>query len=288
MKKKALLVGINYVGTQNQLNGCVNDVMCINRIIREKYGFGKDDATSVRMLTDSSATTRNMMDRLRWLVADAKPGDVLLYHFSGHGVQVACPNYATHKEADGLDECEVPYDFNWRNRIIRDEDLEKIFAGVPAGVNLTVISDSCHSGDLLREMVNPMIQPSCSPNKPRTIPIPPDIRNRAMGVNLKPRLRNIWNSSNEQIGILISGCKSEQTSADAWIQKTGKYQGALTYYMSEILCESGYDITYSGLVEKTNMRLAGEGFEQDPQLNCSETLKDLKFLQSISANKYEA
>ena len=27
--KKALLVGINYTGTNNQLNGCINDINCI-------------------------------------------------------------------------------------------------------------------------------------------------------------------------------------------------------------------------------------------------------------------
>lgn len=27
--KKALLIGINYIGTSNQLNGCINDINCI-------------------------------------------------------------------------------------------------------------------------------------------------------------------------------------------------------------------------------------------------------------------
>lgn len=281
MKKKALLVGINYVGTSNQLNGCINDVLCINQIIRDKYGFGKDDATNVRMLTDESATTANILDRLKWLVEGAKAGDVLLYHFSGHGVQIACPNYVAHEEADGLDECEVPYDFDWRTKVIRDDDFIRIFANVPKGVNLTVISDSCHSGDLLKEIINPLIQPAGSPNKPRTIAIPPDIKNRAYGLDLQPRVRGITNKRNEQVGILISGCKDVQTSADAWIQKTKKYQGALTYYMSEVLAEAQYDITYADLIVKVNKKLADAGYEQEPQLDGEESLKGMKFLQGL-------
>jgi len=281
MRKKALFVGINYVGTQNQLNGCINDVILVNQIVRDFFGFGKDDSTNVRMLTEESATTANIKERLKWLVDGAQSGDVLLLDYSMHGVQMACPNYEEHKEADGLDECICPIDFDWRNNVIRDNDMIEIFKNLPAGVNLTVISDSCHSGDLLREVVNPMIQPSASPNKARTMPIPPDIRNRAYGMQNRQTMREIRNINNEQVGILISGCKSTQTSADAWIQKVGKYHGALTYYLTEILKENKYNITYADLVAQINKRLAADGYTQNPQLDCAEGLQNKKFLQPL-------
>lgn len=278
MDKRALIVGINYVGTKNQLNGCVNDAVLINELLRKNW-FREESPSSVRMLTDDSATTANIIDRLKWLVADAKPGAVLLFTYSGHGVQMACPNYELHQEADGLDEAICPVDFDWRKNVIRDEDLKALFADVPKGVNLTVISDSCHSGDLLRELVDPSIQPSPSPNRPRTIPIPPDIRSRAFGLLPKPRVRELRNSKEEQIGILISGCKSTQTSADAWIQPARKYHGALTWYLSQVLAGCSYDISYSELVAKVNRELAANGYEQNPQLDCAEELKNAKFLR---------
>ena len=174
-----------------------------------------------------------------------------------------------------------PWDFDWRNNVIRDEDLMKMFANVPVGVNLTVISDSCHSGDLLKDMVNPTIQPSGSPNKARCIQTPPDISNRAYGLNLKPKSKGIRNVNNDQIGILVSACRSDQTAADAWINVTGKFQGACTYYLSEVLKENNYDITYVDAVNKVNVKLAAAGYDQQPQLDCKEELQNKKFLQSL-------
>ena len=37
--KKALLIGINYTGTANELNGCINDVMNMKTALIDKYEF---------------------------------------------------------------------------------------------------------------------------------------------------------------------------------------------------------------------------------------------------------
>ena len=37
-KKRALIVGINYPGTSNELRGCVNDANLVNKMITEQYG----------------------------------------------------------------------------------------------------------------------------------------------------------------------------------------------------------------------------------------------------------
>jgi hypothetical protein len=38
-RKKALLIGINYVNSQRPLKGCVNDVQNIRRFITQRFGF---------------------------------------------------------------------------------------------------------------------------------------------------------------------------------------------------------------------------------------------------------
>ena len=63
--RRALLVGINYPGTTYPLQGCVNDVNLMADILTQHYGF--TDATQRRMLTDHSATTDNILERLNWL-----------------------------------------------------------------------------------------------------------------------------------------------------------------------------------------------------------------------------
>ena len=47
--KYALLVGINYTGTPNQLMGCVNDAVNMRQQLIENHGFGTKSATSANL-----------------------------------------------------------------------------------------------------------------------------------------------------------------------------------------------------------------------------------------------
>eukprot|EP00854_Cymbomonas_tetramitiformis_P013119 gene13119-15491_t len=90
-KSKALLVGINYTGSDYALNGCINDVHHVKQLLTSQYGFGTSPDV-LRILTDEpgssgSPTCSNMREGLRWLVSDAVAGDQLFFHFSGHGTQ---------------------------------------------------------------------------------------------------------------------------------------------------------------------------------------------------------
>lgn len=69
-KKKALLIGINYIGQQGELGGCHNDVKMIQKTI-SKLGFGDD--TSFKILMDDSTNTpptkANILNAFKWFVA---------------------------------------------------------------------------------------------------------------------------------------------------------------------------------------------------------------------------
>ena len=60
MLKRALLVGINYVGTGNDLRGCINDVENMELLLRQKLGF-----TEIKTNIEEEATTENMLAGLR-------------------------------------------------------------------------------------------------------------------------------------------------------------------------------------------------------------------------------
>jgi len=103
--KKALLVGINdYPGKGNDLLGCVNDVQNMHDLLISLFGFSRE---SIVMITDSAATTFNILKALEMLVYEAKPGDLLVFHYSGHGSQVPDANG---DETDKLDEIICPWD----------------------------------------------------------------------------------------------------------------------------------------------------------------------------------
>lgn len=286
MAKKALLVGINYPGTQHALKGCVNDVMAMSDILTKSYGFAAGDK---RMLTDASATTANILERLKWLVSGAQPGDVLYFHFSGHGSQVVDKDYDTNLEPDKLDEIICPVDLDWRTKVITDDQLKSIFHSVPNGVSVNVVLDCCHSGGGLdqinayisntttftREHLNPDV-----PIRDKFIPMPVDIANRGVGLDLP--LQTHADALARDINVntmLISGCRPNQTSADAWFNN--KYMGALTYYMTQTLAKFNYKISYQRLVDETAGRLVRYGYSQRPELNGSSLLYSREFLSPM-------
>lgn len=286
-KKRTLLVGINYPGTPHALRGCVNDVTIMSEILTRYYGFPTHEK---RMLTDASATTANILERLEWLVDGAQAGDVLYFHYSGHGSQVVNVDYNSDKEPDGKDEIICPVDLNWRDKMITDDQLKAIFDKVPAGVNLTVFMDCCHSGSILdqvnqyqpggyavREFNNPD-----SPVRSRLLPMPADIANRAIGLDLQVRPRQLQSRPGgvDASGLLISGCQSHQTSADSWFMN--KFMGAATYFTTELLKQHNYRITYKDLVEKLNANLTYHQFTQRPELNGSSDLFTNDFLQPFT------
>lgn len=272
--KKALLVGINYPGTPSQLNGCVNDIILMTSVLIEQFGF--TDPLNRRILTDNSATTAEIRRRLNWLVDGASAGDSLYFHYSGHGSQMIDTDYDREEEPDGKDEIICPSDLNWRDKVIKDDELRSIFSRVPEGVDVTVTLDCCHSGQGLRTLSNPSEAPS--PNKSRVLPMPTDIEARGFGLPLQPRARSFQNvdTIEEQDGVLISGCQSHQTSADAWIHN--KYHGACTYYLVEVLKQSNYSITYLELISKLNAKMDRYGYSQNPELNCAERYLNRRFL----------
>ena len=143
---RALLVGINaYPG--NELNGCVNDVKDMADFLVKYCNFQYGD---IRLLVDERATTDGIKVRLGWLLNGLRPGDRVLFHYSGHGAQV--PTRNPQGEVDGLDEVICPVDFDWTDdHMIRDKDFHSMFSTIPEGVEFVWVSDSCHSQDLSRK-----------------------------------------------------------------------------------------------------------------------------------------
>nr|GMC49721.1 metacaspase-4-like [Ipomoea batatas] len=145
MAKKAVLIGINYPGTKAELKGCVNDVRRMYRCLVDRYGFSEDDIT-VLIDTDDSYTQptgRNIRSALSDLVKSAGSGDYLFVHYSGHGTRL--PAETGEEDDTGYDECIVPSDFN----LITDDDFRELVDSLPQGCQLTIVSDSCHSGGLI-------------------------------------------------------------------------------------------------------------------------------------------
>lgn len=272
--KKALIVGINYVGTSHALRGCINDARSVEKLLRERFSFD-----SIELLLEQDATTAGILAALDRLVKGAVPGDVLFFHYSGHGSQVR-----SSIEPDGLDEIICPIDLNWRDKVIKDDDLKRIFGQVPNGVNITIILDCCHSGtgldqdetlfsdkdlsysDFVAAMSN------SEEGESRYLPPPPEIMQEIKAEGLEIR---DWVTSRDvnRSALLIAGCASNQTSADAFID--GMYQGAATCALIKAI-EAG-KVTYRDIVMFMADFMVNRGFSQRPQLDGHPSLYDQAF-----------
>lgn len=256
--KKALIVGINYVGTGNDLRGCINDAYNMRDMLAAR-GF------TVELMLEKSATTANMIGGMERLVANTSMGDTIVFHYSGHGSQLPSRN-----EPDGFEEILCPIDLNWLDKVITDDTLRDIFNKAPRGVNTTVILDCCHSGTALDQEESLSIAEDSGFVPVKEVPLefggrylaPPP----AILAQLKDTTSVQWYASRDinRDAMLIAGCKAHQTSADAYID--GSFQGAATY---SLLKSVGTDknITYIDLITSMNKFMVAEGFEQEPQLD---------------------
>lgn len=91
----------------------------------------------------SEPTLENIFEGMDWLVHDRRRGDALFVFYSGHGAQKSSLNDCSEKDSKDEAICALDGD-------IVDDDLFKLLAGrVPAGVRLTCVFDSCHSGTIM-------------------------------------------------------------------------------------------------------------------------------------------
>jgi hypothetical protein len=157
-------------------------------------------------------------------------------------------------EDDQQDEILCVYDMKWDDPIV-DDDLNKIYKGVPKGATLVVTMDCCHSGTNYRmaEMKN------------RFLPPPSYLWHQPRRIMRTPKVK-IYFGQDANVGNIISlcGCAADQTCADAFIGHD--YYGAFTYYLSESVRERSGDITYAQLIEQVKHKLKENEYFQAPEL----------------------
>jgi hypothetical protein len=241
--KKLLTVAINSYNVA-PLRGCVNDS---NNILAVCAANGYQ---TVQLIEDQ-ATKHNIMTKLLEISKELVAGDKFMFHYSGHGSQIPC-NDGT--ETDDLMEVLCPFDLinpdgSWNNTFIMDNELHDIFCQFAPGVEIECLLDCCHSGTATRDL------------KPNVA-----YRYISAGVlNSEPTVVKFNVSCTREV-ICWSGCKDEQTSADAFLD--GTYQGAFT---AALLKSTG---TRRERFAMLTAILKQVGFPQEPQLTCAESLLD--------------
>lgn len=139
-----LVVGIDEYRYLQNLRGAVNDARDVAHALRQA-------GAKVTLLLNQEATRRAIFDAWERIVAEAKPGDTVVFTYAGHGGQE--PEALPGHEEDGLDEVFLLSGFRetrpGNGERIRDDEINMLFA---AASHLTIIfvADSCHSGTMTR------------------------------------------------------------------------------------------------------------------------------------------
>lgn len=256
MVKKAVLVGINYKGTYNELNGCINDIMNINTYLIQKCKYSE---SNIKILTDDTRmkpTFLNIRNQINWLVSNNNPGDTLLFYYSGHGSYIRDNNK---DESDRRDEVLVPIDYEKADMITDDWMFTNMVSKVIKGVTLWCFTDCCHSGTIIDLKYNYKSECKLKKGKKTTEYVPSE---------WSDKFSFSMENSNEVNGnvYMLSGCQDKETSADAFINN--KSQGAFTFCLLELLKNKKTPMTLQNALKEINCRLDINGYgDQNSQLS---------------------
>lgn len=229
--KMALLIGINYIDTSNELSGCINDAESIETYLKNK-NFNIKKMTD---LTDVKPTKENIMNSLKESLQNLNKGDLLFVYYSGHGSYTFDSNG---NEVDGRDELIIPLDFNY---IVDDELKSIINTYAKPDTNIVALFDCCNSGtalDLKYQMLEKL--------------------------NYDDITENQLESETPCNILYLSGCKDNEYSLETYINN--KVQGLMTWAFLEIMNNNNNNITWRNLLKKMRENLKSKTY-QIPQLS---------------------
>jgi len=245
--KSALLVGINYEGTNHQLYGCINDTNNIKEALEQFYKYNQ--ITILTDKTNKKPTKENIISEFTNLLKNSAPGDNLLFFYSGHGTN----DYdLSGDERDDQDELIVPLGANTLYDCIRDDDFNKIIKDyLKPGVSLSALFDCCFSGTILDLKYNYVDTTNFEKTTTNEL--------------VSETAGNVW---------MISGCQDNQTSADTTVVYNNRRMdsGGMTYAFLKCLKEQGTNISYKQLITKMRETLKKEKYTQVPQFSSGKQL----------------
>jgi hypothetical protein len=239
----SLNIGLNavsaaaYGGWDGPLAACEFDA-------KDMAAVARAQGMKATVLLTKKATRANLLAAMRSAAKALKSGDFFFLTYSGHGGQVPDTN---NDEPDKKDETWCLYD----GQLI-DDELYFELSRFKAGVRILLLSDSCHSGSVARELAPPPPPPG-----QRVKLMPESVARRTyqehqafydkLQADVAAAARKTFTDPDAalaQVGaaaeatalvgkfnpavILISGCQDNQTSMD------GEHNGAFTEQLLKI------------------------------------------------------
>lgn len=288
----ALLIGINCYkpnrlsdgASYKNLGGCVRDIDHVEAHLKEVL---KVPQSQILKLTSSSsdpesreplelpnqlATYANIVAKFKQLTEMAPSGTQVYIHYSGHGGRAKTEYPKIKGGENAIDEGLVPADIG-ESQYLRDIELGKLLKEmVNKGLTTTVILDCCHSGGATRGDA--------------------DVRG-VEGVDKTPRPMKSLVASEEELAetweeltvgstrglepgrllpdskdyVLLAACRPNELAYEyAFDRESGERNGALTYWLLDILRQKTPGLTYKDLHDFLNAKIHSQFSQQTPML----------------------
>lgn len=289
----ATFVGINAY-PQGALSGCIKDVLDLDLLLREQCAQQGADVMSYRpayflapnasdqlrisgyeaanqlQLTYKAPTFRSLTEEAFTHFSEAKPGDICLFYYSGHGSQTAAPEGLQEKMMETL----VCVDSRTEARDLVDKELGyllwKAFAG--KGVHALVIMDCCHSGNNTRSaLVNDDLRFRFWPADGNKVPLTSWIghaegfyvvKDGRISIKIPPYIH-------------LAACRNDEKAQETM------NGGLFTSKLTEVLRAGGTASSYRNLMQSVSVTVRGRAERQSPVAFSQEDANlDQQFLSS--------
>jgi metacaspase-1 len=237
MAAYSLHLGLNrvnpghYNGWSGVLQSCEQDAKDM-ALMLSRQGF------RASVLLTAQATAGRLLTLLGDHAASLQAGDCMVITFAGHGSQV---RDADADEPDRLDETWLLFD-----RMVIDDEIRLALARFRPGVRVAVVSDSCHSGTVLRALAW---------NAPSSRLMPAGLAEAVIAANAAayasiragvPRLSSSYVRCD---ALLLAACQDSQVAAD------GPANGLFTATLKQVWSAGRFRGTYVDLMRAVLQRM---------------------------------
>jgi hypothetical protein len=265
-KKIALIIAIgNYDSTTGwKPISSLNDINYMKPALLAQ-GFMEEN---IEILKNEAATKEGILAAINRLIQKAGQGDIVVFHFSGHGQQIF--DDGKKDEPDGYDEALVPYNAKMRysggytgQNHLRDDELGEKLKELRKKIgnkgSLLVLLDACHSGTATRGQefaVTRGTDEKCEPEGySKTIPTTRSASSETV-FDDKELLSNM---------VVISAASADQLNYETKDDNKNGV-GALSYAFCRAISQAGGRINYKILFEKIRTDIQSWKPFQHPQI----------------------
>ncbi|MBI4781639.1 MAG: caspase family protein [Oscillatoriophycideae cyanobacterium NC_groundwater_1537_Pr4_S-0.65um_50_18] len=273
----ALLIGIDGYAPSpiwRSLRGAVRDINLVADYLERslqleshqvvKLLSPNPEVSDLQVPSEQLPTYANIVKQFQTLIYQAKPGDQVYIHYSGHGTQAATV-YPELNNKGQYDEGLVPCDFASSGYYLRDVELAFLLKQMSQkGLNVTLVLDSCNSGSATRGDYEVRGGTDPNPGASGSLVAERDtlvanwetlVGNNQAAFGVPP--------TNEYV--LLAACRSTEFAFE-YAVKDAERHGALTYWMIDTLKSCGKNLSFQALHDRLLAKVQSQFPKQIPIL----------------------